>query len=224
MFNMLTWCDIIRYEKNKAYFKNLLAYVANERQKGLTIFPSQKDVFNAFYYTELSDVKVVILGQDPYHSLGKAHGLSFSVIPGVRFPPSLTNIYRELKKDIADFKYPEHGCLLSWAYQGVLLLNTVLTVKEGSPNSHANLGWEIFTDTVISVINQYRTGVIFLLWGSSAQKKGRSINTKYHYILKAPHPSPLSAYRGFLGCGHFSKTNNLLQKQKLIPIDWNVMV
>ncbi|EKT64566.1 uracil-DNA glycosylase [Providencia burhodogranariea] len=224
MSNTQTWHDVIGAEKDQTYFKDTLAYVANEREKGKTIFPPQQDVFNAFRYTELADVKVVILGQDPYHGLGQAHGLSFSVLPGIKPPPSLVNMYKELEKDIPGFIRPKHGYLLSWAHQGVLLLNTVLTVEQGKAHSHAHLGWETFTDKVIATINEHRKGVIFLLWGSHAQKKGRIIDTKRHHVLKAPHPSPLSAHRGFLGCQHFSQTNDLLQQQGLKPIDWNPVI
>ncbi|EKT55795.1 uracil-DNA glycosylase [Providencia sneebia] len=214
------WHDVIGLEKEQPYFQETLAYVAHERQNGKTIFPPQKDVFNAFRYTELADIKVVILGQDPYHGLGQAHGLSFSVLPGIKPPPSLVNMYKELESDIPGFKRPQHGYLLSWAQQGVLLLNTVLTVEQGKAHSHAHLGWETFTDKVIEAINAHREGIVFLLWGSHAQKKGRMIDPKRHHILKAPHPSPLSAHRGFLGCKHFSKTNELLQQQGQTPIDW----
>ncbi|EPK6163363.1 uracil-DNA glycosylase [Providencia stuartii] len=224
MSNTPTWHDVIGSEKTQAYFKDTLAYVANERQKGKIIYPPQQDVFNAFRYTELADVKVVILGQDPYHGSGQAHGLSFSVLPGIKPPPSLVNMYKELENDIPGFKRPNHGYLLSWAQQGVLLLNTVLTVEQGNAHSHAHLGWETFTDKVIAAINEHREGVVFLLWGSHAQKKGRIIDTKRHHVLKAPHPSPLSAHRGFLGCGHFSQTNQLLQQQGLEAIDWTPVI
>ncbi|AFH92530.1 TPA: uracil-DNA glycosylase [Providencia stuartii] len=224
MSNTPTWHDVIGSEKTQAYFKDTLAYVANERQKGKIIYPPQQDVFNAFRYTELADVKVVILGQDPYHGPGQAHGLSFSVLPGIKPPPSLVNMYKELENDIPGFKRPNHGYLLSWAQQGVLLLNTVLTVEQGNAHSHAHLGWETFTDKVIAAINEHREGVVFLLWGSHAQKKGRIIDTKRHHVLKAPHPSPLSAHRGFLGCGHFSQTNQLLQQQGLEAIDWTPVI
>ncbi|MFV9997094.1 MAG: uracil-DNA glycosylase [Arsenophonus endosymbiont of Dermacentor nuttalli] len=224
MSSLPTWHDVIGPEKEQEYFCNTLAYVAKARQQGITIYPPQKDVFNAFRYTELNEVKVVILGQDPYHAPNQAHGLSFSVRPGVPAPPSLVNMYKELEKDIPDFKYPNHGYLVSWAQQGVLLLNTVLTVEQGKAHSHAHLGWATFTDKVIAVINQHRTGVVFLLWGSHAQKKGQFIDNKKHFVLKAPHPSPLSAHRGFFGCRHFSKTNEILIKQGLTPIDWTPII
>lgn len=171
MSTLVTWQSVIGQEKKQKYFCNILNYIYKLRQQGVRIFPEQKDVFNAFRYTKLSEIKIVILGQDPYHNHNQAHGLSFSVQPGVPAPPSLVNIYKELVKDIADFQYPNHGYLVSWAKQGILLLNTVLTVEENKPHSHANIGWEIFTDKIISTINQYCIGVIFLLWGSHAKKK-----------------------------------------------------
>lgn len=224
MSNSITWHDVIGPEKSKPYFKETLAYVAEQRKNGKIIYPAQDDVFNAFRYTELADIKVVILGQDPYHGPGQAHGLSFSVLPGIKPPPSLVNMYKELEKDIAGFQRPNHGYLLSWAQQGVLLLNTVLTVEQGNAHSHAHLGWETFTDKVIEAINENTQGVIFLLWGSHAQKKGKIIDTKRHHVLKAPHPSPLSAHRGFLGCGHFSQTNTILEQLGKTPIDWNPVI
>ncbi|WP_118985419.1 uracil-DNA glycosylase [Photorhabdus sp. CRCIA-P01] len=220
MSALLTWHDVIGNEKKQPYFLDTLAYVAKERQAGKTIYPPQQDVFNAFRYTELTDIKVVILGQDPYHGPNQAHGLSFSVQPGIPAPPSLVNMYKELASDIPDFQHPNHGCLISWAKQGVLLLNTVLTVERGNAHSHANLGWETFTDKVIAAINEHRSGVVFLLWGSHAQKKGNFIDANKHHVLKAPHPSPLSAHRGFFGCKHFSKANALLEKQSIAPINW----
>ncbi len=220
MATSLTWHDVIGKEKEQPYFVETLAFVAAERQAGKTIYPPQKDVFNAFRYTELADVKVVILGQDPYHGPNQAHGLSFSVRPGVPAPPSLVNMYKELATDIPGFERPDHGYLQSWAEQGVLLLNTVLTVEGGRAHSHANLGWETFTDKVIAALNENREGVVFLLWGSHAQKKGNFIDRNRHHVLKAPHPSPLSAHRGFLGCRHFSQANQLLEQQGLTPIDW----
>ncbi len=197
-----------------------MAFVAAARAGGKTIYPPQKDVFNAFRFTAFADVKVVILGQDPYHGPRQAHGLSFSVLPGIPAPPSLVNIYKELSTDIEGFQIPSHGCLQSWAEQGVMLLNTVLTVEAGQAHSHANLGWETFTDAVIAALNRHREGVVFLLWGSHAQKKGQIIDRLRHFVLTAPHPSPLSAHRGFLGCRHFSETNRLLQEQGKDLIDW----
>ena len=222
MTTPLTWHDVIGAEKEKPYFQQILSQVAQQRQAGKIIYPPQEDVFNAFRFTPFENVNVVILGQDPYHGPNQAHGLSFSVRPGVPAPPSLVNMYKELEQEYPDFKRPNHGYLESWAQQGVLLLNTVLTVEKGQAHSHANYGWEVFTDAVIEQINQRREGVIFLLWGAHAQKKGRFIDTNKHFILKAPHPSPLSAHRGFLGCGHFKQTNNLLAQQGRTHINWQL--
>ncbi|MFZ4834193.1 uracil-DNA glycosylase [Rouxiella sp. Mn2063] len=220
MASPLTWHDVIGQEKQQPYFVDTLKYVASERAAGKTIYPPQDEVFNAFRFTELADVRVVILGQDPYHGPNQAHGLSFSVKPGIPAPPSLVNMYKELVTDIPGFERPNHGYLQSWAEQGVLLLNTVLTVEGGQAHSHAKLGWETFTDKVIAALNEHRQGIVFLLWGSHAQKKGSIIDSQRHHILKAPHPSPLSAHRGFLGCQHFSKTNQLLEAQGLPAINW----
>ncbi|MCV2502774.1 MAG: uracil-DNA glycosylase [Neisseriaceae bacterium] len=216
---MVTWTDVIGNIKSTDYFKNTLIQVAQERTQ-YPIYPEKKDVFNAFRLTEFANLKVVILGQDPYHGAGQAHGLAFSVQPSVVVPPSLQNIYKELQTDIPGFQIPEHGCLTSWAKQGVFLLNTVLTVRAGSPQSHQHLGWKIFTDEVIKAINQNKEHVVFLLWGASAQKKSALLDSNRHLILTAPHPSPLSAYRGFFGCQHFSKTNQFLIEHGLEPIDW----
>ncbi len=215
-----TWHDVLATEKEQPYFIETLKLVAQERAAGVTVYPPKEDVFNAFRLTELSDVKVVILGQDPYHGPNQAHGLAFSVRPGVAVPPSLMNMYKELEQDIPGFTRPNHGFLESWAKQGVLLLNTVLTVEAGKAHSHARFGWETFTDRVISVINEQRENVVFLLWGSHAQKKGSIIDTQRHHVLKAPHPSPLSAHRGFFGCKHFSRTNEILAQQGDAPVDW----
>ncbi len=220
MAENLTWHDVLAEEKEKPYFVETLKAVASERAAGVTVYPPQKDVFNAFRLTELGDIKVVILGQDPYHGPNQAHGLAFSVLPGVPTPPSLLNMYKELEQDIAGFTRPQHGFLESWATQGVMLLNTVLTVEASKAHSHARFGWETFTDNVISAINQHREGVIFLLWGSHAQKKGSIIDTQRHHVLKAPHPSPLSAHRGFFGSKHFSQANALLIQSGQTPIDW----
>lgn len=220
MATSLTWHDVLAQEKQQPYFIQTLTFVGQERAAGKIIYPPQKDVFNAFRFTEFHQVKVVILGQDPYHGPNQAHGLSFSVRPGVPVPPSLVNIYKELTTDIPGFEFPQHGFLQSWAEQGVLLLNTVLTVEAGKAHSHANLGWETFTDRVIAALNEKRDGIVFLLWGSHAQKKGSIIDRQRHHVLKAPHPSPLSAHRGFLGCRHFSQANRLLEQQGATPIDW----
>ncbi|MGL5534019.1 MAG: uracil-DNA glycosylase [Plesiomonas shigelloides] len=216
----LNWSDVIGAEKQQPYFLDTMAYVAAERAAGKEIYPPEHDVFNAFRYTPFEQVKVVILGQDPYHGPNQAHGLCFSVLPGVPVPPSLVNMYKELAQDIAGFQIPQHGYLKSWADQGVLLLNTVLTVERGQAHSHAKLGWETCTDRVIAAVNEHRQGVVFLLWGAHAQKKGRIIDRQRHHVLTAPHPSPLSAHRGFLGCRHFSQTNQLLAQQNLPAIDW----
>lgn len=216
----LNWSYVIGAEKQQPYFLDTMAYVAAERAAGKEIYPPEHDVFNAFRYTPFEQVKVVILGQDPYHGPNQAHGLCFSVLPGVPVPPSLVNMYKELAQDIAGFQIPQHGYLKSWADQGVLLLNTVLTVERGQAHSHAKLGWETFTDRVIAAVNEHRQGVVFLLWGAHAQKKGRIIDRQRHHVLTAPHPSPLSAHRGFLGCRHFSQTNQLLAQQNLPAIDW----
>ena len=219
---MTTWQEALGPQKEAEYFTRLLARVESEREAGKVIYPPQQDVFNALRYTPLESVKVVILGQDPYHGAGQAHGLCFSVLPGVKTPPSLVNIYKELATDIDGFVIPEHGTLTSWAEQGVLLLNTVLTVEQGKAHSHAKWGWETFTDAVINAVNRHQQGVVFLLWGSHAQKKGKHIDTSKHHVLSAPHPSPLSAHRGFLGCKHFSQTNQLLSSQNKSPINWQV--
>ncbi|MBB6056347.1 uracil-DNA glycosylase [Tolumonas osonensis] len=219
---MQMWSDVLGQEKQQPYFQETLNFVRQEREAGKVIYPPAADVFNAFKYTEFADVKVVILGQDPYHGPNQAHGLCFSVLPGVAVPPSLVNIYKELQRDIPGFEIPGHGYLLSWAQQGVLLLNTVLTVEAGKAHSHASLGWEKFTDRVIAALNDHREGLVFLLWGNHAQKKGQYIDRQRHHVLMAPHPSPLSAHRGFLGCGHFSKTNQFLTETGQQPITWQI--
>ena len=219
---MTTWQDALGPQKEAEYFTRLMARVESEREAGKVIYPPQQDVFNALKYTPLESVKVVILGQDPYHGPDQAHGLCFSVLPGVKTPPSLINIYKELAADIDGFVIPKHGTLTRWAEQGVLLLNTVLTVEQGKAHSHAKWGWETFTDAVIDAVNRHQQGVVFLLWGSHAQKKGMHIDTSKHHVLSAPHPSPLSAHRGFLGCKHFSQTNQLLSSQNKSPINWQL--
>lgn len=224
MTQQITWHDVIGQEKAQDYFLQTMAYVTKAREQGTVVYPPKEDVFNAFRFTELADVKVVILGQDPYHGPNQAHGLCFSVLPGIKPPPSLMNMYKELAQDIPGFTMPQHGYLKSWADQGVLLLNTVLTVEQGNAHSHAHLGWETFTDRVIEAVNQHCEGVVFLLWGSHARKKGRVIDRNRHHVLEAPHPSPLSAHRGFLGCKHFSTTNHLLQQAGKAPIDWQPML
>nr|WP_086940339.1 uracil-DNA glycosylase [Thaumasiovibrio occultus] len=217
---MITWTEVLATEKQQPYFIETLAHVANERAAGKVIYPPEAAVFSAFEHTALADVKVVILGQDPYHGPDQAHGLCFSVLPGVKPPPSLANMYKELESDIPGFIKPDHGYLQSWAEQGVLLLNTVLTVEQGQAHSHAKLGWETFTDKVIAAVNQHCEGVVFLLWGAHAQKKGRHIDEQRHYVLRAPHPSPLSAHRGFFGSKPFSQANALLVQDGKTAIDW----
>ncbi|GGD65011.1 uracil-DNA glycosylase [Lacimicrobium alkaliphilum] len=218
----MNWQAILGEEKQQPYFQEILSFVQAERESGKTIYPSQQDVFNAFKHTALEDLKVVILGQDPYHGPDQAHGLCFSVQPGIKPPPSLVNIYKELARDLPEFTIPKHGCLQHWAEQGVLLLNTVLTVEQGKAHSHAKIGWEQFTDKVIEQINRHTQGVVFLLWGSHAQKKGSIVDRQRHLVLSAPHPSPLSAHRGFLGCGHFSQTNSYLLQHGQAAIDWRL--
>ncbi|MGF1768053.1 uracil-DNA glycosylase [Enterovibrio makurazakiensis] len=220
MTQPVTWDDVIGQEQEQDYFKQTLQAVAEARAQGKVVYPPEEEVFNAFTFTELSDVRVVILGQDPYHGPNQAHGLCFSVLPGIKTPPSLVNLYKELAQDIDGFSVPQHGYLKSWADQGVLLLNTVLTVEQGNAHSHSHLGWETFTDRIIGAVNQHCEGVVFLLWGAHARKKGRSIDRARHHVLEAPHPSPLSAHRGFLGCKHFSTTNILLQEMGKPSIDW----
>lgn len=219
---MTTWEELLGQEKQQPYFQQMLEFVESERAAGKIIYPPKQDVFNAFSLTKLDKVKVVILGQDPYHGPNQAHGLSFSVLPQIKPPPSLANIYKELAADIPNFIIPVHGYLQNWAEQGVLLLNTVLTVEQAKAHSHAKIGWEQFTDTVIQQLSEHCSGLVFLLWGSHAQKKGAVIDTQKHHVLNAPHPSPLSAYRGFFGCKHFSKTNELLKQQEKSPIQWQV--
>ena len=203
--NMTTWSDLLAAEKQQAYFQDTLAYVDARRAEGVTVYPPKDEVFNAFRTPEFEQIKVVILGQDPYHGPDQAHGLCFSVKPGIKPPPSLANMYKELATDIDGFQIPEHGYLQPWAEQGVFLLNTVLTVEAGQAHSHKHLGWEQFTDRVISALSEHGQGIVFMLWGSHAQKKGKSIDTTKHHVLNGPHPSPLSAYRGFFGCRHFSR-------------------
>ncbi|MDO6764269.1 uracil-DNA glycosylase [Agarivorans sp. 1_MG-2023] len=219
---MATWQHLFETEQQQEYYRQLLSRVAAERELGKVIYPPESQVFAAFDACQLEQLKVVILGQDPYHGKGQAHGLSFSVAEGLKIPPSLRNIYKELAADISGFEIPQHGNLSAWANQGVLLLNTVLTVEQAKAHSHAKFGWETFTDAVIKQISQQCQGVVFLLWGAHAQKKGKVIDTTKHHVLSAVHPSPLSAHRGFLGCGHFSKTNQLLTQQNKQPINWQV--
>ncbi len=214
------WAEYMDAEYKKPYYRDLYKKVLEEYST-YEIFPPADDIFNAFHLTPLHDVKVVILGQDPYHNVGQAHGLSFSVKPGVQTPPSLVNIYQELKEDVGCY-VPNNGYLVKWAKQGVLMLNTVLTVRAHQANSHRGIGWENFTDAAIRALNEQDRPIVFLLWGKPAQMKKKMLNNKKHLILEAPHPSPLSAYRGFFGCGHFSKTNAFLKENGLEPIDWQI--
>lgn len=215
-----TWKTTLASEKQQPYFQSILSFLEQQRAANKTIYPPQCDIFNALKYTSLDNVKVVIIGQDPYHGPNQAHGLCFSVQPGIKPPPSLKNIFLELHNDLG-LKIPQQGCLTKWAQQGVLLLNAVLTVESGKPQSHANIGWEQFTNQIIRVLNHEKQGLVFLLWGAYAQKKGELIDVTRHHILKAAHPSPYSA-SGFLGCKHFSKTNALLKQMGLSPIDWSL--
>jgi len=220
---MSDWATFLKSELQQPYMQQTLEYVANRRNEGVAVYPPEPQVFSAFDATALNNIRVVVLGQDPYHGEGQAHGLCFSVLPEVKkLPPSLKNMYKELATDITGFTIADHGYLQSWADQGVFLLNTVLTVEQGQAHSHKHLGWEQFTDNVIAHINEHCEGVVFILWGAHAQKKGKGIDSARHHVLKGPHPSPLSAHRGFFGCQHFSKTNELLQAQGKKPINWQV--
>lgn len=215
-----SWFRVLQNEFDAAYFADLKAFLVEEKLH-FNIFPSGKNIFRAFDLTPLSMIKAVILGQDPYHGPGQAHGLCFSVPYGIQQPPSLKNIFKELNSDIG-IKIPDHGNLEKWANEGVLLLNTVLTVRQGSAASHRGKGWERFTDAAIKAISDNRAGIVFLLWGRDAINKEALIDTSRHFVLKAPHPSPLSAYTGFFGCRHFSKANQLLTNAGLLPVDWQI--
>ena len=214
------WQQPLEVELKKPYYKDLYKKVLEE-YRSRQIFPNPDDIFNAFHLTPLKDVKVVILGQDPYHNDGQAHGLCFSVKPDVEVPPSLVNIYKELQDDLG-CRIPNNGYLVKWAKQGVLMLNTVLTVRAHHANSHRGIGWEQFTDAVIRAVDAQDRPIVFLLWGRPAQMKKSMLHNPKHLILEAPHPSPLSAYRGFFGCKHFSQTNAFLEKNGLAPIDWQI--
>lgn len=216
----LDWLTIIKEEQKKSYFKELNTFLDSEVSNGKMIFPKESDIFSAFKFCSFADVKIVIIGQDPYHGKGQAHGLAFSVLPGVKIPPSLRNMYKELQDDIG-MEIPNHGYLKSWATQGVLLLNNVLTVEESQANSHKNKGWEKFTDAIVDALNTKKEKIVFILWGAHAQKKGKNIDEEKHCVLKGHHPSPLSAYRGFFGCKHFSQANNYLREVHKDIINWN---
>lgn len=220
MIESQAWKEALVEEKEKAYFKELMAFVNKEYEEEI-IYPKQEDLFTALNLTPLEDVKVVILGQDPYFNERQAHGLCFSVQKDVDIPPSLRNIYTEIKDDLG-YAIPNHGYLEKWARQGVLMLNTVLTVRAGAANSHQGKGWEEFTDAIIRVVDKVDAPVVFMLWGKPAQKKIKMLNNPKHLILTAPHPSPLSSYRGFFGCNHFSKANAFLMQNGLKGIDWKI--
>lgn len=216
-----SWLALIGEEFDKPYMQKLRAFLQQEKDKGKTIYPPGSLWFNALNSTPFDKVKVVILGQDPYHGPHQAHGLCFSVQKGLPFPPSLQNIFKEIQSDLG-LPFPAHGCLQYWAEQGVLLLNAVLTVEDGKAAAHQGQGWEIFTDAVVAALNEKRENLVFLLWGSYAQKKGAIINPQKHCILPSPHPSPLSAHRGFLGNRHFSRCNSYLKTQGQAEIDWSI--
>ena len=213
------WKEHLAEEFRRPYMQGLAEFVAAEEKACKVLFPASQHCFNALNSTPLDNVRVVILGQDPYHGPGQAHGLCFSVRPNVAIPPSLVNIFKEIQDDLG-IAPPDHGCLQPWAEQGVLLLNSVLTVVQGQAGAHQGKGWETFTDKVIETINREREGVVFLLWGSYAKKKGQHIDRSKHLVLDGPHPSPLSAYRGFFGCKHFSKANDWLEQQGKPTVNW----
>tara|TARA_R100000988_G_C3988694_1_gene161324 strand:+ start:486 stop:1184 length:699 start_codon:yes stop_codon:yes gene_type:complete len=216
-----SWKAELAGEFDKPYMQSLRQFLLQEKQQGQQIFPPGNQIFNALNTTPFDKVRVVILGQDPYHGPGQAHGLCFSVQQDVAVPPSLQNIYKELHADLG-LPVPSHGNLMQWAEQGVLLLNAVLTVRAGQANSHQGKGWEHFTDRIVELLNERREHLVFMLWGSYAQRKGAMIDRRRHLVLSSPHPSPLSAHRGFLGNRHFSKTNQYLQQQQLASIDWQI--
>lgn len=216
-----SWLKQLGEEFNKEYMVNLKSFLAEELSQNKSIYPNKSEIFSAFNLTPFNKVKLVIIGQDPYHGPHQAHGLCFSVKPGIKAPPSLKNIYKELKSDL-NLEAPNHGFLESWAKNGVLMLNNVLTVEQSKPASHQKQGWEIFTDKVVDTLNNECENLVFLLWGSHAQKKAANVNRKKHLVLECPHPSPFSAHKGFLGCKHFSKSNEYLQSHGIKPIDWSL--
>lgn len=220
MFNK-KWDQVLKEEVGKDYFFKLMLFLKDEYAKKV-IFPEAKDIFNAFKYTDYDQVKVVILGQDPYHNPNQAHGLAFSVQEGCKLPPSLENIYDEVKRDLGINMNRKNGNLQAWAKQGVFLLNAVLTVEMNKPKSHAHMGWETFTDFVIQELNKRTSPIVFMLWGNDAIAKSKFIDSNRHLVLKTTHPSPLSCYRGFNGCGHFSQANKFLEEKGLEPIDWSI--
>jgi uracil-DNA glycosylase len=217
-----TWKEVLEGEFTKDYMKELNSFLELRLKKGYIIYPPNKLIFNALNRTLFNQVKVVILGQDPYHGANQAHGLAFSVPKGVSLPPSLKNIFKELQSEFKDFHYPNHGDLSQWADQGVLLLNATLTVEASNAGSHQNQGWEIFTDRVIQLLSEKQSGIVFLLWGKYAQAKANLINKEKHVVLTAAHPSPFSANKGFFGCNHFVKTNELLTQQGKKAINWQI--
>ncbi|MEO5910271.1 MAG: uracil-DNA glycosylase [Pelobium sp.] len=217
-----SWLAVLKDEFEKEYMKKLKLFLVSQKNNKEIIYPQSDDIFNAFELTPFKDVKVVILGQDPYHGFNQAHGLSFSVKNGVKFPPSLQNIFKELTTDISNFQTPENGDLSHWAKQGVLMLNASLTVNAGKAGSHQNQGWEIFTDEVIKTLSDQRENLIFILWGKFAQEKEKLIDLNKHHIIKSPHPSPFSAHSGFFGSKPFSKTNAILKKLGKEEINWNL--
>lgn len=216
-----SWKKVLASEFEKPYFAQLVQSLRQEKQAGKVIYPPGPDIFSAFSHTPFSKVKVLLLGQDPYHGAGQAHGLCFSVRKGIKPPPSLQNIYKELQQDVG-FNPPTHGELTKWAEQGVFMLNASLTVEEGKPMSHSQIGWALFTDHIIELLSREKKGLVFLLWGRFAQEKAKLINEQQHCILKAAHPSPFSAYNGFFGCKHFSQTNDYLISHGHPPIDWQI--
>ncbi len=219
---MMGWPDFLQAQSQQPYFRDLQSQLQAARAQGQLVYPPEAMIFRAFDLTPFDAVRVVILGQDPYHGAGQAHGLAFSVPHGQAVPPSLKNIYKALQHDFADFQPPQHGCLEAWAQQGVLLLNTVLTVQAGQAHSHASWGWETLSDAAISALSAQREGLIFMLWGAHAQKKAALIDPQRHLLLQAPHPSPLSAHRGLFQGGHFAQANAHLQQQGLPAIDWQI--
>ncbi|MFA6945697.1 MAG: uracil-DNA glycosylase [Pedobacter sp.] len=217
-----SWKEVLGAEFEKEYMKKLRSFLQSQLEEGRILYPRKGLIFNAFEHTPFHRVKVVILGQDPYHGANQAHGLSFSVQKGILLPPSLQNIFKELQAEYKDFPFPKHGDLSQWADQGVLLLNATLTVEASKAGSHQNQGWEQFTDQVIRTLSDQRNGIVFLLWGKYAQAKAGLIDMEKHYVLKAAHPSPFSAYNGFFGCGHFLKANEFLEKNGEKGIDWKI--
>ena len=218
-----SWKEVLKSEFSKSYFQQVVIFLKTEKAAGKIIYPPGTLIFNAFNQTSFAKLKVVVIGQDPYHGIGQAHGLSFSVPNGIKPPPSLINIFKEIQNDIGIAMPKEYGNLTKWTEQGVLLLNAALTVRANEPFSHARIGWTEFTDAVIKKISDEKKGIVFLLWGKFAQEKQVLIDETKHFVLKAAHPSPFSADKGFFGCKHFSKTNELLVKQGLSPVDWKLL-